>query len=271
MSKQENISNSIPRVSCLMVTANRMRLAERAVNCFKNQTYPNKELVVIDDGKEDYSPLFQGIEPRDITYVRIPRTSKLVLGTLRNIALEYAQGNYLVQWDDDDWYHPQRIAFQAAYLDQGYDACCLSASLMHLDNHDFFSLPYIGYLPNGIPGSIMHRRSDSIRYPEFRRAEDTVYLRHWMKRRYAKLPEEHAGLFIRCFHGSNTWEEEHFTRRIRNSPVSWMNYMYHKFWKGDLSGHPRFRLPSNIRLAFEQYVDDSRSLDLFTAISFQEV
>ncbi len=270
MSKKENISNGIPRVSCLMVTANRKRLAERAVTCFVNQTYPNRELVIIDDGKEDYTPLFHGIDPRDVTYVRIPRTSRLVLGTLRNIALEHARGEYLVQWDDDDWYHPERIARQVSCLDQGYDACCLSASLMHLDNQDFFSLPYIGYLPNGIPGSIMHRRSKTIRYPEYRRAEDTVYLKQWMKRRYIKLPEIHAGLFIRCFHGTNTWEEDHFIRRIRNSPASWVNYMYHKFLRGDLSGHPRFRLPSHLRSAFEQYVEESRSLNLFTTNTHQE-
>ncbi len=267
---KRNAENGIPRVSCLMVTANRKRLAERAVACFQNQTYPNRELVVIDDGQEDYSPLFRDIDPADVTYVRIPRTSSLVLGTLRNIALQYAEGDYIVQWDDDDWYHPERIAAQAVFLDQGYDACCLSASLMHLDNPDFFSLPYIGYLPDGIPGSIMHRRSKNIRYPEYRRAEDTVYLREWMKRRYIKLPKEHAGLFIRCFHGTNTWEEEHFTRRIRNSPGSWMNYMFHKFVRGDLSGHPRFRLPPQIQVAFEQYIEESRTLNLFTSITVEE-
>ncbi len=268
MAKQEKQTKGIPRVSCLMVTANRRRLAQRAVKCFIQQRYPNKELVVIDDGKEDYAPLFEGISPEDVTYIKIPKNPDMVLGKLRNIALEHAGGEYIVQWDDDDWYHPDRISIQAGYLDQGYDACCLSASLMHLDNTDFFYLPYIGYLPNGIPGSIMHRRSNTVRYPEFRRAEDTVYLREWMKHSYVKLPTRHAGLFIRCFHGTNTWEEEHFTRRIRNSPASWIQYFFHKFVRGDLSGHPRFRLPPDIHSAFEQYVEESRTLNLFTTNSY---
>ena len=254
----------MPRVSCLMVTANRRQLAQRAVNCFIRQRYPNRELVVIDDGQEDYTPLFRTIHPEDITYIKIPKDPDMVLGKLRNMALDHAAGDYIIQWDDDDWYHPNRISIQAGYLDEGYDACCLAASLMHLDNPDFFSLPYIGYLPNGIPGSIMHKRSEDVRYPEYRRAEDTVYLREWMKYRYAKLPEQHAGLFIRCFHGTNTWEEEHFTRRIRNSPGSWAQYLFHKFVSGDLSGHPRFRLPPEIRSAFEQYIEESRTLNLFT-------
>ncbi|MFO8030835.1 MAG: glycosyltransferase family A protein [Cyclonatronaceae bacterium] len=253
-----------------MITANRMHFAGRAVNCFEQQSYPNKELIVIDDGKQDYSPLFERIDPADITYIRIPKTSDLVLGTLRNIALQYATGDYLVQWDDDDWYHPDRITKQAAYLDMGYDACCLSASLMHLDNPEYFFHPYIGYLPKGIPGSIMHRRSGSIRYPEYRRAEDTVYLKQWMKRRYIKLPEHFAGLFIRCFHGTNTWEEAHFTRRIRNSPSSWMHYLYHRFVRGEVTGHPRFRLPSHMQTAFDQYVRDSQNMNLFSTTSLQE-
>ena len=220
--------------------------------------------MVVDDGLQDYRSLFDGIDSCDVIYIKIPKENGMVLGALRNVALEHATGEYLVQWDDDDWYHPDRIFRQAACLKEGYDACCLSASLMHLDNPVFFSLPYIGYLPDGIPGSIMHRRSEVIRYPEFRKAEDTVYLQKWMKHRYFKLPEQDAGLFIRCFHGTNTWEEEHFTRRIRNSPSSWLQYVYHNFLIGDLSGHPRFRLPSHIRSAFEQYLAESRTLNLFT-------
>ncbi len=270
MPKQEIQSEGIPRVSCLMVTANRRRLAQRAVNCFIHQRYSNKELVVIDDGTEDYTPLFEGIDADDITYVKVPDHQNMVLGELRNIALDHAAGEYLVQWDDDDWYHPDRISIQSGYLTAGYDACCLSASLMHLDNPDFFSLPYIGYLPDGIPGSIMHKRSDEVRYPEYRRAEDTVYLRKWMKHRYIKLPEHHAGLFIRCFHGTNTWEEEHFTRRIRNSPGSWIQYLYYKYVRGDLSGHPRFRLSPVTDSAFKQYVEESRTLNLFTSHSNSE-
>ena len=263
----QNVNTDVQvKVSCLMVTADRVKLARRAVRCFMRQVYPCKELVVVDDGSQDYSQLLRDIPASDVTYVKIPRKNDAVLGTLRNMALEHATGEYLVQWDDDDWYHSDRISIQAACLDEGFDACCLSASLMHLDNKEFIFHPYIGYLPDGVPGSIMHRRNDLIRYPEFRRAEDTLYLQQWMDYRYKKLPDEHAGLFIRCFHGKNTWEEDHFIRRIRNSPKSWLQFLYHKYLRGDLSGHPRFKLNPRVRSAFEQYMEDSCTLNLFTSL-----
>lgn len=247
-----------------MVTANRMQLARRAVQCFSQQSYPNKELVILDDGEQDYEPILRDIPSDQLNYIQIQKNPDTVLGALRNITLSEARGEILIQWDDDDWYHPERITRQLSVLQQGVDACCLSGSLMHIDNPDFFHLPYVGFLPDGIPGSIMHRRDDSIRYPEFRRSEDTVYLKQWQQKRYAKLPKDSAGLFIRCFHGSNTWEQTHFRRRMRNSFKKQLQYFYYKHIVSDISRNPLFQLSKPVREAFELYLAESRKLNLFT-------
>lgn len=244
-----------------MVTANRKSLAARAVRCFEQQTYANRELIVIDDGTEDYTELFRHLPPSQIRYMRdIPKGQ--VLGRLRNIALDAARGEYLIQWDDDDWYHPDRIRIQARTLTKGFDACCLGTSLMHLSDPQFRHLPYLGSLPNGIPGSIMHVRDSSIRYPEFEKAEDTVFLEQWRQRRYAKLPEELSHLFIRCYHGSNTWQQEHFMRRVRNSFPKAVRYYWYAWVIRDLSRHPAFRLPEACRQTYSEYLSVSRSLGL---------
>lgn len=246
-----------------MVTANRRNLARRAVKSFLNQSYPNKELIVVDDGKQDYSPLFYDIPPNNLRYIKLDSNNKTVLGKLRNIAVEAASGDYLTQWDDDDWYHPDRLLYQVEYLQKGYDACCLSASLMHLDDQEFFNMPYIGHLPEGIPGTIMHRRSDDIRYPALKLGEDTYYLKEWLRFRYTRLPSSYAGLFIRCFHGSNTWERQHFLRRLRNSPKSSFYFLYHKYVGRNLSGHPSFNLTKEQKKAFDLYLKESQELSLF--------
>ena len=244
-----------------MVTANRKALAARAVRCFEQQTYANRELIVIDDGEEDYSDLFRTLPPSQIRYIRdIPKGQ--VLGRLRNIALDAARGDYLIQWDDDDWYHPDRIRIQAKTLAKGYDACCLSASLMHLNDPQFRDLPFIGSLPDGIPGSIMHVRSADIRYPEYEKAEDTLYLKSWMSRRYTKLPPEFAHLFMRCFHGANTWERNHFHRRLRNSFPKAVRYYWYTLIIRDLRRHPAFRLPEASQQAFSAYTGLSEALGL---------
>lgn len=251
-----------PKVSCLMVTANRRELAERAVHCYLQQTWTHKEFIVVDDGEQDYEPLLRQVPSSELRYVKLDGGGQL-LGALRNRALDEATGDFVVQWDDDDWYHPERIERQAGCLMQGYDACCLSASLMHINTPEFFYLPYVGTLPEGIPGSLMHRNDPSIRYPELARGEDTVYMKQWMKRRYGRLPASEARLFIRCYHGSNTWEKHHFLRRIRNTTKDALWYLYYHHLRGRLSEHPRFQLPEKAREAFHLYLSQSRRLGIF--------
>jgi glycosyltransferase involved in cell wall biosynthesis len=250
-------------VSCLMVTADRPRLMRRSIRCYRRQTYPNRELVVVDDGETDLSPLLEGLPAGEVTHVELDPEVDHVLGHLRNVALDAANGAYLTQWDDDDWYHETRLAVQAEALDDGADACVMHGTLMHIDAAEYFYHPYIGLLEDGVPGTIMHRRDDDVRYPEMRRAEDSVYLDAWTARRCRRLPASQAHLFIRCFHGSNTWEKKHFLTRMRNTPRDAVSYFWNRYVRGDLFRHRRFQLSDTARRAFRTYLEDSAELGLF--------
>lgn len=255
-------TNHQPKVSCLMVTANRKHLMRRSILCFNKQRYANKELVIVDDGEQNLEEVLTLLPASELKYIKLKKDPQNTLGKLRNRSLDEAGGDFIIQWDDDDWYHPDRISIQAETLNEGYDACCLSGALMHLDEEPYMQHPYVGYLPDGIPGSIMHRADADIRYPHTRRAEDTVFLKQWMEKRYIQLPDSYSYLFIRCYHGSNTWEKEHFLRRIRNNPKDALLYGWHKMIKGNVFGHPRFCLSQNERTAFEMYLEDSKKLSL---------
>jgi len=256
-------SNDRPLVSCLMVTADRPQLMRRSIRCYERQTYPNRELVVVDDGETDLAPILEDLPDDEVTYVTLDPDVDHVLGALRNVALDEASGTYLTQWDDDDWYHRTRLERQAAVLDDGADACALSGTLMHLDAPEYFYHPYIGLLTDGVPGSIMHRRDEDARYPEMPRAEDTVYLDHWLEQDYRLLSTSAAHLFIRCFHGDNTWEQKHFLTRMRNTPRDAIAYVWHRYVRGNLFRHRRFQLSDAAWNAFETYLRDSTDLDLF--------
>lgn len=256
-------SGDRPLISCLMVTADRPRLMRRSLRCYRRQTYPNRELVVVDDGKTDLSALLHPLPADELTYVPLSPSPNHVLGHLRNVALENASGTYVTQWDDDDWYHNERLERQAAVLDDGADACALHGTLMHLDTPTYFSHPYIGLLDEGVPGSIMHRRDETAHYPNLARAEDTAYLDHWLDRDYRLLPSSASHLFIRCFHGDNTWEEEHFLSRMRNTLWDAVAYSWHRYVRGDLFQHRRFQLSDAARSAFQTYLRDSLDLNLF--------
>jgi glycosyltransferase involved in cell wall biosynthesis len=252
-------SDNGPRISCVMVTANRAAIARRAVSCFLDQSWSNRELVIVDDGSEDYAPIVSSIPADRLIHQRIGKSSGNTLGKLRNLSLDLARGDLVAQWDDDDWYHPDRLKRQAEALTGGKRACVLAATLMHLDAPEWMDRPYIGSLNPGVPGTILHRADATARYPEERRGEDTVFLDHWSREQLAVIDAPH--LFLRAFHGSNTWERAHFERRVRNTLPSAVEYGLRKL-TGTLSGHSRFRLPPEAGRAFEAYREQSRALGL---------
>jgi glycosyltransferase involved in cell wall biosynthesis len=99
-----------PLVSCIMPTGNRRILARRAIEYFKRSTYPYRELVIVDGGREQ---LLGGHE-FGIKYIRCP--PEATIGVRRNMACMAAEGEIIMHWDDDDWHSPDRIERQVDAL-----------------------------------------------------------------------------------------------------------------------------------------------------------
>jgi glycosyltransferase involved in cell wall biosynthesis len=114
-----------PRVSCIMPTRDRRRFVPLAIDYFLRQDYPNRELIVVDDGRERIADLL----PADVR-VRYVATPKASIGAKRNAALREASGAYVAHWDDDDWYAPGRLSRQIAPLAAG-KADVVALSMRH--------------------------------------------------------------------------------------------------------------------------------------------
>lgn len=255
---------SLPLVSCLMVTAGRVRLAERAVRCFTRQTWPHRELVILDDGPDDYSAMLRryAADADSIRYHRIERQAGLRLGGLRNRLLDLARGEYCVQWDDDEWYHPQRIEAQLEALGSHAGGSVLRDTLMHLATPDFTAHPYRTGLRSGTPGTLLHRRTER-RYPNVPKREDSLFrdaLRREM--RIVTMDGRFSHLFIRCFHGSNTWDARHFVERLHYTTRNKVEYAYARYVRRDLFAHPAFHLTELERGSVTAFLEDSRELGL---------
>ena len=259
------MSSSEPTVSCLLVTADRPQLIKRALRGYQQQTYDHLELIILDNGHTPVEDVVRSFDlPGTVQYLYHEPDPDMWIGGLRNEALEVATGEFVVpQWDDDDWSHPERIERQVEVLQQGYDACTLQGTLMHVDRPDYFHHPFIGVLPDGVPPTVMHRRNADIRYPNIRRTSDTDYVNDWMGKRYHILPREDSYLYLRFSHGGNLWETNHFLRRMRNTPKDLLLYAWHHYVRGNVFDHPRFQLTDRMKAAFERYLDDSFRYNLF--------
>jgi glycosyltransferase involved in cell wall biosynthesis len=255
-----------PLVSCLMVTRNRLRLARRALQCFARQSWQHKELVVVDDGEHDYEPILAPYRGRwPIRYHRTHVEPGRFLGGLRNVSMDLAEGEYLMQWDDDEWYHPSRIEVQMQALGPDLDAVMLRQTLMHLDAPEYVERPYRTELRRGTPGTLLHRRT-ALRYPNLARAEDTAFVRLLRREmRVGGVRGPHSHLFIRCFHGTNTWDRKHFTERLHRTWRDKLHYFSARVLRGDLFTHAAFRLTAPEQESARQFLKDSRELGLLSS------
>lgn len=239
-------------VSCLMVTRDRPRLVERAIGCFVAQTHLDRELVIVDDGDVDLRPV---IDPAveagaRVRYHRLRPTRAVTLGDLRNEAIDRARGTWCLQWDDDEWYHPDRVGHQwrAAHR-AGPDtvAVVLRWTLMYVDSPQHGRLAYRADAGFATPGTVLHRR-DAGRYPSLARGEDSVFMDDLRRAGPVRvLGPDAAHLFVRVFHGANTWDEAHFLRRLHRRPVDWPSYLVARWWHRDLGRHRACRLDARER------------------------
>jgi len=119
-----------PLVSCLCPTKNKPSILINAIACFKAQTYPNTELILVTDEESEYKDIIEHFVCDNIKLVLAPHKS--TISALRNISVDNAKGEYVVTWDDDDIHHRDRLRIQyAAIAESSYSACYLKRVLVH--------------------------------------------------------------------------------------------------------------------------------------------
>ena len=103
------IAEVLGRVSIVTpTTASRARFHPQLWQCFLDQTWADKELVVVETYHHEPSSFFQSIARVDsrLRYVAIKRPvgEDLTVGAKRNLTILLASGQYCVNFDDDDLY-----------------------------------------------------------------------------------------------------------------------------------------------------------------------
>lgn len=92
---------TLPLVSCILATRNRPLFLSQAIKYFLRQTYPNKELIIIDDSEASAAALVP--DNAAITYIKLE--AQLTLGSKLNLGIDAASGQIIQKLDDDDYYH----------------------------------------------------------------------------------------------------------------------------------------------------------------------
>jgi glycosyltransferase involved in cell wall biosynthesis len=105
-----------PRVSILFPVFNGARYLRGALDSLLAQTMPDFEIEILNDGSTDDTGTILGSyrDPR----IRCTEQANAGISASLNRLVERARGRYLARMDHDDWSRPDRLALQAAYLDE---------------------------------------------------------------------------------------------------------------------------------------------------------
>jgi glycosyltransferase involved in cell wall biosynthesis len=124
-----------PLVSVLLASRNGSRYLEESLASLAAQTYPEIEIVAVDDGSTDRTPevlsSFAASHPR----TRVLRTQGIGLAGSLALAATHATGSYLARQDDDDRSHPERIEQQVVALEWNTDLAVLGTQASMIDAH----------------------------------------------------------------------------------------------------------------------------------------
>jgi glycosyltransferase involved in cell wall biosynthesis len=136
------------KVSCITVTRDRVPLLKKCIKHFKEQTYQNKELIIVYYNTDDETKQFlldnqEDLNNHNVFFYMFVEDEGLYLGAIRNIATSKATGEWLCIWDDDDWYANDRIESQLNFcLDNELDSSSLRSILIYSNKYQELKLSF---------------------------------------------------------------------------------------------------------------------------------
>tara|TARA_R110001592_G_scaffold317062_1_gene593719 strand:+ start:862 stop:1467 length:606 start_codon:yes stop_codon:yes gene_type:complete len=181
----------------------RYEYLKESVKYFNNQTYPNKELIIVIDNNEEY---YQKIyEEYSSENVFVYNGTQKGIPNLRNITLEKSNGEYVIIWDDDDESRPKRLEIQMwPIIYFGYDASILNGFQIKRNNEILF----VSW-KSAASGTLLFKKTNDIIYKnmtddEIGDTSDAYVLNSIAKTQKIFYIKNNHELFVYNLHEENT-------------------------------------------------------------------
>ena len=105
-----------PLVSVIVPTYNRPEMLAGCLQSILNQTYPNVEIIVVNDGGVDVRKIIDPLKQKNMITI-LEHPANRGMAAARNTGIAVARGKYLAYLDDDDSYLPHHIETLVNFLE----------------------------------------------------------------------------------------------------------------------------------------------------------
>lgn len=122
------------KVSILMPAYNAEKYIAETIQCALNQTWPDKEIIVVDDGSADRT--FEIAKRFESEIVKVYKQPNKGASTARNLAFTYSSGDLIQYLDADDLLSPNKIEEQIKiYLQNPDPDSIVSCNLLYFTDN----------------------------------------------------------------------------------------------------------------------------------------
>ena len=122
-----------PLVSVIIPCYNHEAYVAECIQSVLNQSYPNIELIVIDDGSTDTSVTIIKSIQKTKSFIFEQQKNRGLSATLNKAIRTYAKGKYIANIASDDFWDVHKIKTQVSFMEQHPEMalCCTKAAIVN--------------------------------------------------------------------------------------------------------------------------------------------
>lgn len=171
MTDDKKVENEYPLISSIMIVQKPdLTKLDLAINNFTDQTYPYKELIIVNNSNTQLEASEITIKARKNVFL-LDTPNKCSAGQARNYGISACNGQILAQFDMDCWHDPKRLEIQVATMaENGAHICMLSKALSYSFNSGRAS--YWENEKKAILNTMVFARPSQIDYPDYFKNEE---------------------------------------------------------------------------------------------------
>lgn len=122
-----------PTISVIIPTYNQAQYVLESIRSVLNQTYPDFELIVVDDGSTDETP--QSLALINDTRLQVIRQANKGLSAARNTGIKESTAPLITFLDSDDFFFPNKLTVLSEYLNSHPNIGLVSGGTQFIDQN----------------------------------------------------------------------------------------------------------------------------------------